>query len=331
MRWLDLPGTTGNRSTTPDSAAVSVTGDLDLRIDAALVSWASGLSQHFFAKNSGTPNISYDFILQGSGVLQATISQDGSTSPVNVASTVAIGFTAGSRGWARVTVDIDNGAGGVDVKFWKSTDYNADTGTGSWTQIGTTRTVAGALTNIKDGAAQVSVGANNAGTGNLLNGKVYRTLIYSGIDGSRVADFNPNLASDGATSVVAATGETWSLAVSGSPHARFEDDLSMFGAPACVASMSPSLTTAIQLAGALAAQAGLSPAIATQILLSSGPSSLAAWIGSLNTAIMGAAAASARATLIADLRALEFDPEFVIAADREFGIQASRSFAIASR
>lgn len=211
--YLSLPGASGNYASTPDSAATSITGDIDIRVMLAADSWVSGSFQTILSKYAEVDTQrSYWFGVTASGVLRFVWSADG-TITTEMLSTGTPGFVAGSAHWVRVTLDVDNGAAGKSAKFYTSEDGIV------WTQLGSTVTTAG-TTSIFDGPAGVELGAYGpAHSVNLLAGKVFRAQVYNGIEGTLVADFDVADAMSGATSVVSASGETWTINQSGSPAA----------------------------------------------------------------------------------------------------------------
>lgn len=117
--------------------APNVTGDIEITMKLTPTSWASGAAQQVLSKwaNAGNQR-GFSFQLGASGALVLQWTQDGITGKV-ATSTANVGFTAGNPGWVRVTLQVDNGASGYTAKFYTSTD-----GT-TWTQLGTTITVAG--------------------------------------------------------------------------------------------------------------------------------------------------------------------------------------------
>jgi hypothetical protein len=123
-------------------------------------------------------------------------------------STVALGATAGltdnlSDIWVKVTHDVDNGAGGNDVKFYYSTDGVA------WTQLGTTVTTAGTVTRFGSTESH-RVGAY-AGTSNPWNGRIYSAHVLIGIGGAAVLNPDFTAWTVGQTSKADAIGNTWTL------------------------------------------------------------------------------------------------------------------------
>lgn len=210
--YLNLPGASGDYASTPDSAAASITGDIDLRTQVAFDVFPPSGDESLISKfvTSGDQR-SYRIYVNSSGIVGFQSSSAGTLGTlVSEGSTVALSVSAGDSIWIRATLDVDNGAGGHDVKFYTSTDYDPDAVTGTWTQLGATVTGAG-TTSIFDSTADVEIGSVNGGT-NPTDGKIYRAQILNGIAGSIVADFDPNDATAGDPTVVSShTGETYTL------------------------------------------------------------------------------------------------------------------------
>lgn len=211
-----LPGVAGNYFSTPDSVANSITGDIDIRVKVALADWTPAAINALVGKHLGSGDQrSYVFYVNTNGTLGLLWNPDGTAlSNIQKASTAATGFTDGSANYVRATLDVDNGAGGNDVKFYTSPDGD------QWTQLGSTVTTAGA-TSIYDGTATVQLGALEAASWN-LNGTIYRAQIYNGIDGTLAVDFDPSRWSSG-TTFTASTGETWTINSTGSKPAQIVD------------------------------------------------------------------------------------------------------------
>ena len=178
---LVLPGVAGNYASTPDSAAVSITGDIDIRANTSLNNW-SDVSRILGRYLSASNDRSYVFLVNGNGTLGfiwSSLGTLGSTATVN--STAPTGFSAFSRKWIRVTLDVDNGAGGHDIRFYTSDDGLI------WSQLGDTVVGVGA-TSIYDGVADLWVGSAQGFSSAVLTGNVYRAQIYNGINGTLVFD-----------------------------------------------------------------------------------------------------------------------------------------------
>jgi len=200
--YLYLPGVDSNYASTPDAAALDVTGDVDFRCKVALDDYTTATGTEFIAKWTGPSNYSYVFGINSGGTLNLAWTTSGAVGTiVNKSSTVAVGLADGATKWVRATLDVDNGASGNDVKFWLSDDGI------TWTQLGATVTTAG-VTSIYAGTATVAVGAYNDGSIPAA-GKFYRAQILNGIDGTLVFDMDTSIISTGAdTSFFAKTGQT---------------------------------------------------------------------------------------------------------------------------
>jgi hypothetical protein len=184
---LVLKGISGQYASTPDTAALSITGDIDIQAKVALTDWTPSAVQGLVFKYGLATFRSYRFQVDTAGTLTLTWSTDGTATNTRT-STVATGFADGAERWVRVTLDADNGASGHDAIFWTSTDGAI------WSQLGTTITTAG-TTSIFDSSSLLAVGADSNGN-TPANGTVYRAIVKNGIDGTTVfdADFSTQTA-----------------------------------------------------------------------------------------------------------------------------------------
>lgn len=197
--YLNLAGGATDNATTPNSAALTITGDIDIRARVAPTAYTG--SQTIFGKNGAGATRCYWFYLFGGSVILAwRESGSGTLRGVTLAPTTA--FTAGTPQWIRVTLDVDNGLGGYTGTLFTSTD-----GT-NWTL--NTQTITRSLpTLITAGTSACSVGMDVLGT-QIFTGKIYNIQIYNGINGTLAGSFDADDAAIGATSVVSsATGETY--------------------------------------------------------------------------------------------------------------------------
>jgi hypothetical protein len=215
--YMLFQGTNGNSVTTPDSAALSITGNIDVRVRAAEVDWTPSVSGYFFAKGVNAGQLSYDLFLDTSGNLHFTNYANGTTA-ITAVSTVPVGAAGGATKWVRATRNTATG----DVTFYTSDDYNPATGGGTWTQLGAT--VATAAGGQFDGNEPLTVGAAGGGIAP-MNGLVYYVEIRSGIGGAVAAKLNPAEGVDGASSWVSGTGEAWTVNTSGGMPARLYNNL----------------------------------------------------------------------------------------------------------
>lgn len=181
LGYLYLPGVAGNYASAPDSAALDITGDIDIRCKVALDDWTPSVAPAIISKRSGvSTQFSYLLYLNTNGTLGFGHSPDGTTNLLR-SSTVAPTVSDGQTLWIRATLDVDNGAGGHDVKFYTSVDGI------TWTQLGATVTNAG-TTSLFSGTAEVGIGGQFTGTSSLSKGKFYRAQILNGIGGTVAFD-----------------------------------------------------------------------------------------------------------------------------------------------
>lgn len=210
---LSLPGVYGNYAETPDSPAVSITGDIDIRIRLAMTDWTPAGVQVLLMK-SATNNNSFRTFISTNGRPRFDYSVDG-VNFVILNATAAPSVADGAALGIRISVDVNDGAGNHVVKFWTSTDFGP-ANPGTWTQLGSTVTNAGTIS-LFDGTAPLRLGDRD----NPLAGKVYYAELRNGIDGPVVARFDPAGDADpGDTSFTSSqTGEVWTIFSSGSPGA----------------------------------------------------------------------------------------------------------------
>lgn len=204
-RYSFHDGVAGSCITTPDSAPVSVTGDIDIQAYAGALNWQPGGNNVLCAKWNGTGSSSYIFRFGATGVLNLTWSADG-TAVLSAQSTVGVSFAAVpyAKRWVRVTRQASTGT----VKFYESVNGS------SWTQVGTT--VAATSGNIFDGVDSFVIGARgNTGVTEPLTGKIYQVKMYNGYDGAGSLVFNYDPASyvNGTTLTDAASSLTLTLNV----------------------------------------------------------------------------------------------------------------------
>lgn len=201
---IDLPGTSGNYASTPDSAAVSITGDIDIRVQVALDDWTPSAAQELVTKWGGAQN-AFVFRLLTDGSLAFFAAPDLGAGKFSV---TPVAFADGAAGWVRVTLDVDNEAVGNDVKFYTSADGV------TWAQLGSTQTTA-LMTSITDTTATVVIGSQSDGVTGMLAGTVYYAEIRNGIGGSVVAKFDATAQTVRGirtpSSWTATTGEVWTV------------------------------------------------------------------------------------------------------------------------
>lgn len=174
--YLYLPGVTGQHASTPDSAALSVTGNIDIRVRVTLDNWTPAGIGALLSKWLSTGNqLSYTFQINTAGNLRLAASTDGSTFATQ-SSSVSLTTLAPVNGvtvlWLRATRRSSDGR----VQFFTASGALTNPSSGDWTQLGIDRTdTVGA---IFDSTADVYVGATSEGA-TTTAGKFYRAIIYS--------------------------------------------------------------------------------------------------------------------------------------------------------
>ncbi len=205
--FVNLPGASGDFISTPDSAATSITSDIDLRWYGSLNDWTPPtddralISKWLIAGNQK----SYLFrVTVTTGVLALFLSGDGAAQ-INAISTAATGFVDGTQHGVRVTLNNTTDI----VQFFTRNDNNIQSNSG-WTQLGGDRSIA--VTGIFDSSTEVTIGGRNSGTDDILAGNVRRAIIKNGINGTTVADFNAENGFTGESTLVSSTtGEIWTI------------------------------------------------------------------------------------------------------------------------
>lgn len=201
---------TGTGASTPDSAALSITGDIDIRFDATLDNWFAaggfGGTAELCGKGEFSAGNRAWILMVRDDLLRFEWSADGTTT-IQIDSTAKPLVPLSRRLAVRVTLDVDNGAGGNTVTF-----YTSDSIGGTWTQLGDPVVTAG-TTSIKDEANAVNVGRGWPALGfDSAVGKIHGFELYSGIAGTIKASPDFTAQADGATSFADAQGNTWTRA-----------------------------------------------------------------------------------------------------------------------
>jgi hypothetical protein len=183
-----------------DSAALSITGDLDLRADVTLDNWRPGPPTEVFVLGI-TKSTSYGLYITRTGLACLYWSTTGADW-FYIYSTEPIPGGASGRKSVRGTLDVDNGAGGYTVTF-----YYSDSGTmsGTWVAFGDPTVTTAGTTSIYNSATGLRVKVGNP----QFSAEIDDIEVRSGIGGTIVAkpDF-PNQA-EGATTFADAYSNTW--------------------------------------------------------------------------------------------------------------------------
>jgi hypothetical protein len=225
--WLHGDGT-GAIATTPDSAGLSITGDLDLRIRARADDWSpSPNPQWLIAKRhaaSGTATGEWQWGIEDDAQTGTQMSRfrwyNAASATFTTVTTTRHPGVDGQWLSLRVTIDVDDGAGGKVVAFYYST--MEDLSAANWTVWG--QFTSAGTTDIRGNVATlVEIGSAQSGADWPFVGDVAKAQIRSGIDGTLVAspDFTQLVGSQ--TSYTDAQGNVWTFgagaSVNGSPDA----------------------------------------------------------------------------------------------------------------
>ncbi|MFI9079113.1 hypothetical protein ACIGW8_22030 [Streptomyces sioyaensis] len=203
--YLSLPGVVGDYASTPDTAALDITGDLDVRFDGTLTNWgatdleligkftfATGGRSWYLGMRNGFPH--FEWSTDGANTIQA----DAPVAPM---------IPPSGRLALAVTLDVNNGAGGSTVQF-----YTAPTIAGPWSYLGAPIVIAG-TTSIFNSNAPLRIG-DAIGSLNFTTaaGACHAAQVRSGIGGTLVANPDFTAQAAGTTSFTDSTGKVWTLA-----------------------------------------------------------------------------------------------------------------------
>jgi hypothetical protein len=196
--YLELDGSSSTYATTADSAATSLTGNLDLRILCAMDDWTPSAEQKLISKENGAGTAGYALSVSTNGRMRLIFGSP--TLRIVDATAASANVVNGEPMWYRCTRDNTSG----DTKFYESAD-----GT-TWTQLGATVT-ANAGDAPVDGTDGLRVGANSNSGASRFAGKVYYAEVRDGIGGTVVASPDFTAQAPDATSFDDEQGNTWTL------------------------------------------------------------------------------------------------------------------------
>jgi hypothetical protein len=221
---LVLNGVSPGSASTPDTAALDIVGDIDVRVHVAMDDWTPAANSTLCSKWTATGNQRHwAFLVVTTGVLRFQWTTGGVTT-ITADSTAAPVVANGAALWVRATLDVDNGAAGRTATFYTSTDGE------TWTQLGTPVTVAG-VTSIHSGTSPLIVSGVDGGTGSRVSGDVSAVEVRSGINGTVVARPEFGAQAAGTSSFADSTGKTWTVVspavISAVPNSLFPDALSV--------------------------------------------------------------------------------------------------------
>ncbi|MFJ4692851.1 hypothetical protein [Streptomyces sp. NPDC088766] len=211
---LELDGDATGTVSTPDTAVLDITGDIDVRAEFDADMTDTALSQAIIGKWGPTVAERSWMLRVFSGNIYLSWVDAGGSAQFAFLSVVAYGGRA-----LRVTLDVDNGAGGLTLRW-----YQADSLDGPWEQIGGD-VVGSFTTSIQATSSPLYIGPTDATTTpprKPFVGTGTRFQVRSGIDGTIVANADFRALADGATSFVDSAGRTWT--VNGTAKVRKRED-----------------------------------------------------------------------------------------------------------
>lgn len=214
---LEMSGGSTDLVACPDAAALDITGDIDIRVDAHLHDWWTPTHLACKWRSVSGDHRSWALVAED-GYLRLWWSTGGtSATRTSVRSTATLPVTTG-RLAVRVTLDVNNGASGNTATF-----YTSDSVSGTWTQLGSAVVTSG-TTSIHSGTAAVEAGGyTEAGFTSLdtadlygytsVYGWMYAVQVRSGIAGTVVAnpDFTIQDVADSSFPDTASSPNTWSV------------------------------------------------------------------------------------------------------------------------
>lgn len=203
-----------------DAAQMDFTGDADFRIELSCAGFQNfdfGIALGFASRwEFDGNNRCWWWGRSQSGEMYFAWTEDGllHSTGGSVESTAKIPFFNTERVALRVTLDVDNGAGGWTIRFWYSNQID-----GEWVELGdpVVDTTSGSTFIFNgNGDADIWVGAGaesipqTGGFAEMVDGKVYAFQMRQGINGPLMVDFDAARDAEvGDTSFVDGSGLTW--------------------------------------------------------------------------------------------------------------------------
>ncbi|GAA2673908.1 hypothetical protein GCM10010400_40060 [Streptomyces aculeolatus] len=204
--YLSIADFSGDRASTPDTAALDITGDIDVRIEFRLDSpFASGTQCLIGKYDTATNQRSWRLLLVNSGLAFAWSSTGADF--FSATSSAVLPIPPSKRLAVRATLDVNDGAGGCEVRFWW-----APTIDGPWTPVGEPQNGA-FTTSVFASTAPLDVGQIQTLVAFAApQGQILAAEVRNGINGTVVATPDFTAQTPGATSFADSTGLTWTLA-----------------------------------------------------------------------------------------------------------------------
>jgi hypothetical protein len=191
---LYLPGLASNYASAPDSAALDITGDIEIVARVALDDWTPTGVMQLVGSVQADPNRRFRLLVQTSGVLQLEWWPTGSAaSSASRSTTTAPALTDGTAYWIKATLTASTGK----ANFYYAADQATEPS--SWTEQASAAGLG--ATSIANVTAPLEIGSGFSGSSNPASGKFYRVIVRNGIGGTTVfdADFTTGITSGAQT------------------------------------------------------------------------------------------------------------------------------------
>ncbi|MER5892406.1 hypothetical protein [Streptomyces sp. NPDC001876] len=198
--YLAVEGIATSYARTPDAAALDIVGDIDLRAEVTMDWSEPGIHPLVGKWISATNQRSYALSVD-SGTLSIWWSTAG-TAGVSVSRTLP---DLPRRAALRGTLDVNNGSGGYTVNL-----YWAESLDGPWTAVGASYTTTPA-TSIYVSTAPLELAPPNLAGAVLMQGRIHRAEVRSGVGGTVVASPDVRALAEGATGWTDSAGRVWTL------------------------------------------------------------------------------------------------------------------------
>lgn len=217
---LKLNGVVGNYASAPDSAALDITGDIEVVARIRFSDYTHPTTpQYIVSKMDSSSTMSYWFGIDTSGVFFFSTSKDGSLVQPN--NSTALPFVDGTTYWVKVEYDVVSGADRV-ARYYYAADQATEPS--SWT-LHQTVTTAGGATSIFSSASTLRIGAGTSGTAGNATGDIYRVIVRNGIGGTIVFDADFTAQSDLATSFVESSSNAATVTINSTSGVDTNDPL----------------------------------------------------------------------------------------------------------
>jgi hypothetical protein len=205
--YLSLPGTAGAFATVPDSAALDLTGSLEIVARVAATDWTNGTSQRIFSKLNGASVATgggYELYVSASGTLHFQYSNG--TNNFDIAESA---FTPADNTtyWVRATFN----SGTSTATLYYASDQSTEPT--SWITAGS-----GTGTGSPSANAVTAHIGGMSGLSRELTGRVYRVIVRDAVSGGTTvldADFTRGITSSATSSFVEYSANAATVTIAG--------------------------------------------------------------------------------------------------------------------